>query len=187
LIYSTCTFNTKENEENIRWMLSEYDAEVVNIEIKPEWNITGSLLGGFTEPVYRFIPGISQGEGLFMCVLRKGGTATKRQGSPRNADALKVISPARNSVPSYPQTELTYQQAMAYLRHEALVLSPDVPRGIVTVCFRGQPLGEAKNIGTRANNLYPKEWKIKTTHIPTDYEAILRHTEPHPDGGHSEG
>lgn len=186
LIYSTCTFNTKENEENIRWMLSEYDAEVVNIEIKPEWNITGSLLEGFTEPVYRFIPGISQGEGLFMCVLRKGGTATKRQGSPRNADALKVISPARNSVPSYPQTELTYQQAMAYLRHEALVLSPDVPRGIVTVCFRGQPLGEAKNIGTRANNLYPKEWKIKTTHIPTDYEAILRHTEPHPDGGHSE-
>ncbi|MDE6647284.1 MAG: hypothetical protein K2K03_05550 [Prevotella sp.] len=187
LIYSTCTFNTKENEENIRWMLSEYDAEVVNIEIKPEWNITGSLLDGFTEPVYRFIPGISQGEGLFMCVLRKGGTAAKRQGSPRNADALKVISPARNSVPSYPQTELTYQQAMAYLRHEALVLSPDVPRGIVTVCFRGQPLGKAKNIGTRANNLYPKEWKIKTTHIPTDYEAILRHTEPHPDGGHSEG
>lgn len=187
LIYSTCTFNTKENEENIRWMLSEYDAEVVSIETKPEWNITGSLLEGFSEPVYRFIPGISQGEGLFMCVLRKGGTAAKRQGNARNADALKVISPARNSVSSYPKTELTYQQAMAYLRHEALVLPPDVPRGIVTVCFGGQPLGEAKNIGTRANNLYPKEWKIKTTHIPTDYEAILRHTEPHPDGGHSEG
>ena len=25
LIYSTCTFNTKENEENIRWMLEEFD------------------------------------------------------------------------------------------------------------------------------------------------------------------
>jgi 16S rRNA C967 or C1407 C5-methylase (RsmB/RsmF family) len=36
LIYSTCTFNTKENEENVRWILSEFDAEVVPIETKPE-------------------------------------------------------------------------------------------------------------------------------------------------------
>ena len=71
LIYSTCTFNTKENEENIRWILEEFDAEVVNIEMKPEWNITGSLLEGFQEPVYRFIPGISRGEGLFLCIIRK--------------------------------------------------------------------------------------------------------------------
>jgi len=31
-----------------------------------------------------------------------------------------------------------------------------------------------KNIGQRANNLYPKEWRIKSTHIPEEYEAILR-------------
>ena len=79
LIYSTCTFNIKENEENIRWILSEFDdAKVVPIDTKPEWNITGSLLEGFTEPVYRFIPGITRGEGLFMCVLRKGKTSTER-------------------------------------------------------------------------------------------------------------
>ena len=54
-------------------------------------------------------------------------------------------------------------QAMAYLRHEALVLPEDTPHGLVNVCFMGHPLGPAKNIGTRANNLYPKEWKIKTT------------------------
>ena len=72
LIYSTCTFNIKENEENIRWMLKEFDAEVLSVDVKPEWNITGSLLEGFNEPVYRFIPGISRGEGLFLCVLRKG-------------------------------------------------------------------------------------------------------------------
>ena len=73
LIYSTCTFNTKENEENVRWILSEFDAEVVPIETKPEWQITGSLLEGFNEPVYRFIPGITRSEGLFMCVIRKKG------------------------------------------------------------------------------------------------------------------
>ena len=75
-IYSTCTFNTKENEENIRWILETYDAEVLPVSTRPEWNITGSLLEGFNEPVYRFIPGISRGEGLFLCALRKGRTAS---------------------------------------------------------------------------------------------------------------
>ena len=72
LIYSTCTFNTKENEENVRWMMEELGAEVLPIETKAEWHITGSLLEGFHEPVYRFIPGITRSEGLFACVLRKG-------------------------------------------------------------------------------------------------------------------
>jgi len=75
-----------------------------------------------------------------------------------------------------PIVALDYAQAIAYLRGEAFALPADTPRGLVTVAFEGQPLGPMKNIGTRANNLYPKEWRIKTTHIPQDYEAILRHT-----------
>ena len=38
----------------------------------------------------------------------------------------------------------------------------------------GHPLGQAKNIGTRANNLYPKEWRIRTTHTHNEYEPILK-------------
>ena len=183
LIYSTCTFNTKENEENIRYFLQQYDdMEVVDIAIKPEWHITGSLLEGFTEPVYRFIPGTTRSEGLFLCVLRKKGrfvaTPPKKQGA---TPGLNILNSAISHQPSAIQVELTYQQAIAYLRHEALTLPPDTPHGVVTVCFQGHALGPAKNIGSRANNLYPKEWKIKTTHIPNDYEAILRHTEPHTD------
>ena len=184
LIYSTCTFNTKENEENIRWMLSEFDdAQIVPIETKPEWNITGSLLNGFDEPVYRFIPGISRGEGLFMCVLSKGERLTvrsRRTASPKPSDrkseavGLKPLISDVTLQASDINVELTYAQAMAYLRHEALVLPEDTPRGLVNVCFMGHPLGLVKNIGTRANNLYPKEWKIKTTHIPTEYEPILQ-------------
>ena len=92
LIYSTCTFNTKENEENIRWILETFDdAEVVPVDVKSEWialqrhtlkertthsdhwseNITGSLPEGFHEPVYRFIPRSSRSEGLVVCILRK--------------------------------------------------------------------------------------------------------------------
>ena len=156
LIYSTCTFNTKENEENVSWIIGQFGAQVLPVETQPDWNITGSLLDGFTEPVYRFIPGITRSEGLFMCVMRK---------------------PTPAPIP------LTYPQAIAYLRGEALTLPDNTPRGIVEVSFMGHTLGQVKNIGTRANNLYPKEWRIKTTHIPTDYETILRHTEPHTDRG----
>ena len=186
-IYSTCTFNIKENEENIRWMLNEFEAEVLPVEVKPEWHITGSLLKDFDEPVYRFIPGITRSEGLFVAVLRKKGEdrnlpskQTKsllRANSEFTPGKLRVYS-GQTQTPSEdtPRIELTYPQAIAYLRGEALQLPPDTPRGLVALCFQGYPLGTAKNIGTRANNLYPKEWRIKTTHIPTDYEAILRHT-----------
>ena len=192
-IYSTCTFNTKENEENIRWMLSEFgDAEVLKIDTKPEWNITGSLLEGFSEPVYRFIPGITRSEGLFLCALRKNGAASPYPPPSREGTSVHTLHPSHNqrdcSRDLHPLTSdirhqtsdikvsLSYTEAIAYLRGEALALPADTPRGIVEVCFMGHPLGPVKNIGSRANNLYPKPWRIKTTHIPTDYEAILRHT-----------
>ena len=186
LIYSTCTFNTKENEENIRYFLEQYDdIEVVPVDVKPEWHITGSLLDGFHEPVYRFIPGITRSEGLFMCVLRKRGEKREVRGErsdqrQKQERALTILSPL-TTLHSPLQVPLTYHQAIAYLRHEALVLPEETPRGLVTVCFQDHPLGLVKNIGSRANNLYPKECKIKTTHIPNDYEAILRHTESNTD------
>ena len=173
LIYSTCTFNTKENEENVRWILSEFDAEVVPIETKPEWNITGSLLQDFDEPVYRFIPGITRSEGLFMCVLRKGGERSKRDDVRGKMDRLRTMTSDFNLQPSAVKVELSYAQALAYLRREALALPSDTPLGIVEVCFMGHPLGLMKNIGNRANNLYPKEWRIKTTHVPQEYEPVL--------------
>ena len=194
LIYSTCTFNTKENEENVSWIIGQFGAQVLPVETQPEWNITGSLLDGFTEPVYRFIPGITRSEGLFMAVMRKRRPSPNpslfREGRKTNKIPLKTILPSLNregqgvGLVGLPDlVSLPYPQAIAYLRGEALTLPDDAPRGIVEVSFMGHTLGQVKNIGTRANNLYPKEWRIKTTHIPTDYEAILRHTEPHTDRG----
>ena len=176
LIYSTCTLNTKENEENVRWMMEELGAKVLTVSgIHPEWNITGSLLEGFTEPVYRFIPGITRGEGLFMAILQNGPT----KGPKRSHGGTKTVPRWDQNGPTVgpnAQVELPYQQAIAYLRGEALVLPEETPRGIVEVTFLGHTLGQMKNIGSRANNLYPKAWRIKTTHIPKEYEAILRHS-----------
>lgn len=177
-IYSTCTFNTHEDEENIQWMMGELGAEVLPVKVDAAWNITGSLLDGFSQPVYRFIPGISKGEGLFLCVLRKGGAWQQGHSlkSLRKSQQNLNIIYCPKAQPDMVKVEVNYQQAMAYLRHEAITLGADVPRGMVGICFEGHLLGLAKNIGNRANNLYPKEWKIRTTYIPNEYETILRHT-----------
>ena len=171
LIYSTCTYNTKENEENIRWILDTYDAQVLDIPVDPSWNITGSLLQGFNEPVYRFIPGITRGEGLFVCALRKAGSLEPK---PFNAKklALKVLDAEFEK--SDVCVDVDYATALKYLRGEALVLPADTPRGIVTITYQGQPLGPAKNIGNRANNLYPKAWRIKSTHLPSEAPKVLK-------------
>ena len=183
LIYSTCTYNIKEDEENVRWIRDELGAELIPVATKPEWGITGSLLDGFDEPVYRFIPGYTRGEGLFMAVMRKGKpmvSATENGGFCNGKRCFlgqkTLVSPTETIEKSSgsPCVELTYPQAIAYLRGEALVLPPETPRGIVEVSFMGHPLGFVKNIGSRANNQYPKEWRIKTTHVPHSYEPVLQ-------------
>ena len=177
LIYSTCTFNTKENEENVRWILDTYEAEALDIPVDPSWNITGSLLSGFNAPVYRFIPGITRSEGLFLCALRKSGKWKQSSQKNRLLSPLKELSAAEQFSFLFPLSsfhiDLSYQEALQYLRGEALILPPDTPKGIVTVTFKGVPLGPVKNIGNRANNLYPKPWRIKTTHLPSEEIKII--------------
>ena len=172
LVYSTCTFNTRENEENVLWMLQQFgDAEVLPVATRPEWHIAGSLLPALEGPVYRFIPGLTRSEGLFLCVLRKKGASLGEGCQVKGVS--KSPSPKSPSPKSPSPENVTYAQAISYLRGEALTLPPDTPRGLVTISFMGHPLGQAKNIGTRANNLYPKEWRIRTTHTPQDYQPVL--------------
>ena len=181
LIYSTCTFNTKENEENVRWIVEEYDAEVLPVEVSAAWHITGSLLEGFCEPVYRFIPGITRSEGLFLCVLRKKGSRNQlkdsksqtKEGLSQQKRHCKTADAQPLQPAGLPQADLSYYEAISYLRGEALHLPEETPRGMVEVTFLGHVLGQVKNVGTRANNLYPKEWRIRTTHVPDDYTPIL--------------
>ena len=75
LIYSTCTYNTKEDEENVRWIQQEFGAESLAVDIREEWNITGNLLCGESASVYHFFPHKTKGEGFFLSVLRKPETA----------------------------------------------------------------------------------------------------------------
>ncbi|MDR1523805.1 MAG: rRNA cytosine-C5-methyltransferase [Tannerella sp.] len=57
--------------------------------------------------------------------------------------------------------ELSYENALKYLQKEAIVLPGNTPKGYILVTYGKTPLGFVKNIGNRANNLYPPEWRIR--------------------------
>lgn len=221
LIYSTCTYNTCENEENVRYFCSTLGAEVVEIPVEAEWQITGSLLADYPVPVYHFMPHKTKGEGFFLALLRKTENATtpkligktsfkpiakdwaKRLTAPdlltfeRNeicyavrCDHAPIVShlmtqlfPLHTGIPlyerkgnkviphhalamsrlltqdAYPTFELTQSEALDYLRRQSLTI--DAPRGYVVLTYQDTPIGFANNLGSRANNLYPHNWKIR--------------------------
>ena len=72
---------------------------------------------------------------------------------------------------------MTLAQALSYLRREAIILDSSVPKGYVLVTYRHVPLGFVKNLGNRANNLYPQEWRIRSGYTPEElhpvYENLL--------------
>jgi 16S rRNA C967 or C1407 C5-methylase (RsmB/RsmF family) len=75
LVYSTCTFNPGENEENIRWLAAKHDADSVRIDIAQYEGIYEICHQGIYG--YGFYPGKVRGEGLFLSVLRKTGKGEK--------------------------------------------------------------------------------------------------------------
>lgn len=241
LIYSTCTFNRNEDEENVRYLCDVLGAEYIDLAPEAEWNIytSGPSQG------YHFLPHLTRGEGFFLAVVRKDETEIdtdnpshrkknrkkqKEAALPdRNAasvlsawiDELESYSMVWNDVQeeysavpkahadfvealrkgglhllqagiplarpkgrklqphaalalstalrkdAFPEVEVTLDMARAYLRTESLVLPPEAPRGHVVITYHGARLGFANNLGSRANNLYPSEWRIRTTYLPT--------------------
>lgn len=97
LIYSTCTFNPAENEENVAWFNENVASEPVTIDI--------SHFNGIT-PVshrniegYGFHPGRAGGDGFFIAAIRKRGGedrgskhGRKRPQKPAS-DIIKRIEP----------------------------------------------------------------------------------------------
>lgn len=69
-------------------------------------------------------------------------------------DAFSILPDKR-----FPTVELTKEDALSFLARRTIVIK-DAPLGYLLVTYGGLPLGYVKNIGTRANNLYPMNWRI---------------------------
>ena len=190
LVYSTCTYNREENEENVEWICREFAA-------------------GLLEEPRRMMPHKIKGEGFFIAWMRKNekiipitrhSSPVTRHSSLESSrkisipdihypdyiqikNSLRIISAGvalgevkgKDQIPAhglamsntlsdsvFPKWEVDKETALKYLRKEALQnIPPEIPKGYVLITYKGCPLGFVKNIGTRANNLYPQEWRIR--------------------------
>jgi 16S rRNA C967 or C1407 C5-methylase (RsmB/RsmF family)/NOL1/NOP2/fmu family ribosome biogenesis protein len=247
LIYSTCTYNTKENEENVQWMQQEFDAETLPVDISKDWNITGGLTK-HAFPVYRFLPYKTEGEGFFLTALRKPFHSMnhrneyllqpKRNKRKTNIPASSKIflsvakewllpnedyqlSLKKASITVFPkvyenelsllerylrivrsgtmvgdikgkdfiprhslamsgllrrdafQTEdVDYEQALAYLQKKTVSLNKIFTSKYILIMYKKVSLGFVKNTGNRINNLYPLEWRIRSSYLPEEIRTV---------------
>ena len=151
LLYSTCTFNHLENDDTVAWAAASLGADILD-----EGDIAPAVR---TRHGYALLPGLVPGEGQYAAVLRKHG----EPGGALQGDPLALFHaerPAEGADPGYPRHEVDRSTALKYLHGDALS-TPDAPLGLLTLTYEGLPLGPAKNIGTRCNNLYPKESRIR--------------------------
>ena len=98
----------------------------------------------------------------YLHILHAGITIGTAKGKDLVPDESLALSTAL-STEAFPRWEADYHEALQYLHREAVALPAEMPKGYVLVTYQGHPLGFVKNLGSRANNLYPKEWKIKIT------------------------
>lgn len=87
------------------------------------------------------------------------------------AHALALSSELRAD--AFPSADVDYRQAVAFLRGEAVSLPHGAPLGHTLVRYRGYPLGFVKNLGSRSNNCYPKEWRIRSAFVPETAPCVV--------------
>ncbi len=72
LVYSTCTFNSDENEKNVEWFMQETNAFLVAIE-------TVDLKKGRNDIGFYALPSEVETEGFYIAVLQKPGEPKQRK------------------------------------------------------------------------------------------------------------
>lgn len=122
------------------------------------WEQTPS--GGIVALPHSLHPLVSELRELRVPILSAGvpiGEVKGRSVIPHPALAYSLAL----SEGAFDRVELPSAEIIPYLSRTALTLSPDLSPGIKLLTHEGVPLGFAKHIGNRTNNLYPSEWRIR--------------------------
>ncbi len=137
IVYSTCTYNPTENEENAAWFIKKY----------PEFRMESFLLNGIDAPegTYTCYPHRMKGEGQFAALFRKTGIS---EGKLPTDHSLPVPSPNdiavfNDAFPGTPKANHLFGNTLVTIRN-----LPDL-KGIRTLRV-GLHLGEV-----RGKNAFP--------------------------------
>ncbi len=173
LLYSTCTYEAAENDENLAWAAAGLGGEILEPEAEfEEYGVRRSPHGHLLEA------GVVPGEGQWAGALRKTAPQRTAAGAdpavlhPLRSGLRKGEMKGKDFVPDadyalsiifdskdYPAVDVDRQTALRFLHRDALVL-PQAAPGYNVVTYLGHPLGFVKNIGSRCNNLLPKGRRI---------------------------
>ncbi len=165
LVYSTCTFNEKENEENIEWLMSELGAEYIPIAIDEFPEITPTKAG------YRFYPHKTKGEGLFMALVQKKTSSVgkkikqKSEKIKQNAADIETLSCYINDATDWiiHQNNQQYRAIVASKQEEIRWIEKHLH-----VLFSGIQLAEKKG-----NDFIPNEHLALSKQINTDFFQVV--------------
>ncbi len=92
LIYSTCTFNRHEDEDNVCFIAQELGAEIIGLATDDGWGVCGDTTGR-NLPVYHFFPHKARGEGFFLALLKKTGGTTPAERRVAKKSAPATVRP----------------------------------------------------------------------------------------------
>jgi NOL1/NOP2/sun family putative RNA methylase len=115
LIYSTCTYNPEENEENLQWLKQEHDVEFLTIKIDDTWGAVEVEQDGITG--YHFYPHKVKGEGFFISVIQK----KEREETLRLKNARSNFQSPSKKVLEQLQHWVVNPEAIAFIQREDLV------------------------------------------------------------------
>ncbi len=145
LIYSTCTYNPGENEENIEWLSGFADIEPVKIDLEEKWGITQTEANGI--PGYRFYPHKVEGEGFFVAVVRKRDSEKIVSAKRTKENQLNATRPDREMAAKlidYPNIEfLRFEDSMLAFPENRLA-DINIIRDNLRIVHAGVKVGEFK-------------------------------------------
>jgi NOL1/NOP2/fmu family ribosome biogenesis protein len=237
LIYSTCTFNPGENEENIKWLIERKEAECIKLDITAFKGIVEIDFEGIFG--YGFYPDKVKGEGFFIAAIRKKEQQRSSQvknhrktelrpdkndievvnqwtrflkdriikwGNElfavpcdmdeylhlyRNLKVLKTgtkvfVVKNKSYLPShelalssmlrkdvFPVNEINLSESLTYMKRNNFMLR-NATKGWNIVTYNGINLGFINNLGSRVNNYFPVEWRIRMNLPETGKENIIK-------------
>ena len=140
LVYSTCSFELEENEENVAAFLGRNPGWSLEDAVLFEGAEPGCPVDGFpTELTARLWPHEAPGEGQFVARLRRDDSEAdaRRRRAPRQ-DGTAVLRAWREFAP-----ELELPEERLVVRGDSIFLAPEASAGVAAV-RPGMPLGTAR-------------------------------------------
>jgi NOL1/NOP2/fmu family ribosome biogenesis protein len=113
LLYSTCSYSPKENEDVVDWLTSTFSLKSLSIPIEATWGISSIETAGHNI-CYRFWPHLVKGEGFFMAALQNSDALSKEWNKQKAKNNLGISKQQQQCIESL---QFEYAFAPHYFEH----------------------------------------------------------------------